>query len=119
VGGAYYNFLDLSFMYVSNLEITSLTRSFTIATFSSTLAKISASCKAFVVYVSGCFAMASVSSLFCYYNVAICTPIAFTRFCKAFACDMAVGPVLAAFSSASRRVVYVYCVARAEDRPLT
>jgi hypothetical protein len=51
--------------------------------------------------------------------VAIYTPIAFTRFCKAFACDMAVGPVLAAFSSASRRVVYVCCVTLADDRPLT
>jgi hypothetical protein len=49
VGGGYGDSLDLSFMYFSNLEITSLTRSFTIATFSSTLAIISASFNAFVV----------------------------------------------------------------------
>jgi hypothetical protein len=35
--------------------------------------------------VSGCFARASVSRLFCSCNVTICTPIAFIRFCKAFA----------------------------------
>jgi hypothetical protein len=71
VGGAGGDFLDFSLMYVSNLEITSLTRSFTCATFLSTFAMTSASSKAFVVSVSGRFARASVRRLFCSYNVSI------------------------------------------------
>jgi hypothetical protein len=71
VGGSGGDFFEFSLMYASNLEIASLTRSFTCATFLSTFDRISASCKAFVVSVSGCFARASVSRLFYSYNVSI------------------------------------------------
>ena len=103
VGGAGGDFLDFSLMYASNLEITSLTRSFTCATFLSTFAMISASCISFVIFVNGCLDRALVSISFYSYNAMICNPIAFMHFCRALACDRAVGSVLEAFSSASSR----------------
>jgi hypothetical protein len=57
-----------------------------------------------VVSVNGRLAIAFVSTSFCYYNATICSPIPFMRFYSALACDSAVAPVLAAFSSSFMRV---------------
>jgi hypothetical protein len=68
----------------------------------------SASCLVCVVSVNGRLAMALVSKPFCFCNVSICSPITFMHFYSAFACDTAVAPVLATFSSAVRRVAYSF-----------
>ena len=96
-------FLAFLFMNASNFYTTSLTLSFTVATFLSTLDIMAASSRAFVVSVGGRFATISTSFLFSSCNSAIWDPIAFMRFNIAFDWDRAVGPARAAVSSSLRR----------------
>jgi hypothetical protein len=84
VGGFGNAFLALLFINASNFDTTSLTLSFTVATFLSTLDMMAASSRAFVVGVSGRFATVLSSILFCSCNSAIWVPIAFMRFYIAF-----------------------------------
>ena len=98
-----------SWMYASNRLITEVIRSFTVATFLSTVASMSVSLCTYCGGVCAVAASASVSYLLRASRVATWLPSDFTRFCNAWAREWAAALTFAVVSTSFSLLVCAAC----------